>query len=139
MLGNFGEDQWVCVEYDCCSNCLLTTVIVRLSSRHGGFPELDYDSHRRLIEPLPVYDWSVHATKGSLTQTTAVGNGDDDDGYVKTSPDLSIQGLLCKRFGRSCPRCSYLYNRYILQSNNRQGYLNKCYQSHDPAVHKYLS
>ncbi|EYC25031.1 hypothetical protein Y032_0012g1657 [Ancylostoma ceylanicum] len=46
-MHQFGEDQWVCVEYDCCSNCLLTTVIVRLSSRHGGFPELDYDSHRR--------------------------------------------------------------------------------------------
>ncbi|EYC21596.1 hypothetical protein Y032_0019g3918 [Ancylostoma ceylanicum] len=50
---------------------------------------------------MPVYVWSVHATKGSLTQTTAVGNGDDDDRDVKTSLDLSIQGLFMQKINRT--------------------------------------
>ncbi|EYC27249.1 hypothetical protein Y032_0009g607 [Ancylostoma ceylanicum] len=116
------------------NNCLLLTVKILPSSRHEGFPDLDTVTNKveaglRLVssrhEGFPDSDHSYASTLTILTN--------------ETNLDLSIQGLLCERCGRGCLRCSYLHNRYLRQSNNRQGYLHKCYHKHDLAVYKYLS
>ncbi|EYC37409.1 hypothetical protein Y032_0793g2380 [Ancylostoma ceylanicum] len=63
------------------NNCLLTTLKIRLSSRREGFPDLDTVKDRSRFSSL-----SVHATKGSLTETTAT---------------VTLATLTTKRIGRN--------------------------------------
>ncbi|EYC38481.1 hypothetical protein Y032_0714g1758 [Ancylostoma ceylanicum] len=47
--------------------------------------------YRRYGDDTPFLIRNLEHENPADLYTTAVGNGDDDDGYVKTSPDLSIQ------------------------------------------------
>ncbi|EYC30602.1 hypothetical protein Y032_0005g2742 [Ancylostoma ceylanicum] len=63
---------------------------------------------------------SVHPSTGSPLRQQPLTSVEQDD------PRSEHPRPFMQKVGRSCPRCTYLYNRYLLQSNNNQRFLYQC-------------